>query len=256
VPLPFYIDSGTVQIQASTGRFMDAAGMREEEWNELQRNLEATIPVYDKINRFATLGQVSRWRRMVRRMIPEGRVLEIGCGPGSFAEDLTGRDLVCLDPIPEMLKTAEIRVNEARSSRGESPADFVEGTAENLPFGENSFDAVCTLFSFRDWFDKRLGLEETLRVLKPGAPLVIIEPAKINSIHGFLGHVWMKYWVAAYARIVCGVKDHPWKWLTKTYLEFGTTREYIEMLKQVGFVDVRSKLIFPGMATIWDAKAP
>ena len=99
-------------------------------------------------------------------------------------------------------------------------------------------------------------MQETLRVLKPGAPLVIIEPAKINSIHGFLGHVWMKYWVAAYARIVCGVKDHPWKWLTKTYLEFGTTREYIEMLKQVGFVDVRSKLIFPGMATIWDAKAP
>ncbi len=126
---------------------MDHETIGSEDWDELILNLEATIPVYDKINRFATLGQVSRWRRMVRRMIPEGRVLEIGCGPGSFAEDLTGRDLVCLDPIPEMLKTAEIRVNEARSSRGESPADFVEGTAENLPFGENSFDAVCTLFS-------------------------------------------------------------------------------------------------------------
>ena len=45
---------------------MDAQGMEGEEWDELQRNLMATIPVYDRINRFATLGQVSRWRKMVR----------------------------------------------------------------------------------------------------------------------------------------------------------------------------------------------
>ena len=55
--------------------------MEGEEWDELQRNLMATIPVYDRINRFATLGQVSRWRKMVREKLPQGRVLEIGCGP-------------------------------------------------------------------------------------------------------------------------------------------------------------------------------
>ena len=83
---------------------MDAERIGESDWNELQQNLEATIPVYDKVNRFATLGQVSRWRRMVRERLPSiGRVLEIGCGPGSFAEDFLGADLVCLDPIPEML---------------------------------------------------------------------------------------------------------------------------------------------------------
>ena len=71
---------------------MDAQGMEGEEWDELQRNLMATIPVYDRINRCATLGQVSRWRKMVREKLPQGRVLEIGCGPGSFAEDVVGRD--------------------------------------------------------------------------------------------------------------------------------------------------------------------
>ena len=235
---------------------MDAQGMEDAEWDELQRNLLATIPVYDRINRFATLGQVAKWRRLVREMLPEGRILEVGCGPGSFAEDVIGRELVCLDPIPEMLKSAEERVNEARSSRGEPPAEFVEGTVESLQFEDDSFDAVCALFSFRDWYDKQSGLREVLRVLRPGAPLIIVDPAKINRIHGLLGVLWMKIWVGSYARIVCGTRNHPWKWLTKTYSEFGTTREYVEMLKETGFTEVQSRLIFPGMATIWQARAP
>ena len=65
---------------------MDTETIGEDDWNELQKNLEATIPVYDKINGFATLGQVSKWRRKVRERLPEeGLILEVGCGPGSFA---------------------------------------------------------------------------------------------------------------------------------------------------------------------------
>ena len=113
---------------------MDTETIGKEDWEELQRNLEATIPVYDKVNRVATFGQVTKWRQMVRERLPEeGRVLEVGCGPGSFAEDVEGYDLVCLDPIPEMLRVAEERVNSARSQRGDRPAEFVQGKAEDLP---------------------------------------------------------------------------------------------------------------------------
>ncbi|MDP7388254.1 MAG: class I SAM-dependent methyltransferase [Candidatus Thalassarchaeaceae archaeon] len=236
---------------------MDAEGMGDVDWNELQRNLEATIPVYDKINRFATFRQVDRWRKMVAARLPaDGEILEIGCGPGSFAEILEGRNLTCLDPIQAMLEAAEPRVNAKRRERGDPMAKFVEGTAEKLPFPDNSFDAACTLFSFRDWFDKRAGLSETLRVLRPGGKLVIVDPAKINAVHGWLGHGYMKYWVGGYARWICGVEDHPWKWLTKTYVHFGTTRDYVEMMNEVGFDEVKAKVIFPGMATIWEGLAP
>ena len=235
---------------------MDKERIEEDEWSELQRNLGATIPVYDRINRFATLGQVSKWRRMVREMLPVGRVLEIGCGPGSFAEDVEGGELVCLDPIPEMLRVAEERVNSRRSQRNDSPPEFVEGTAENLPFDDDSFDAVCSIFSFRDWYDKRAGLTESLRVLKPGGPIVIVDPAKVNRVHGWLGLIWMRVWVGTNARLVCGRRDHPWRWLNRTYAGFGTTKDYVRMLEEVGFGDVRAKVIFPGMATIWSARAP
>ena len=232
---------------------MDHTSIGESDWETLQSNLEATIPVYDRINRFATFGQDQRWRKMVQQRLPEqGKILEIGCGPGSFAENLEGRALTCLDPIPAMLSVAEPRVNEKRLSRGYSKATFVEGTAESLPFEDCSFDAVCTLFSFRDWYDKPKGLSEVLRVLKPGGKIVIVDPAKINRIHGLLGYLYMRVWVGSYARIICKQKEHPWKWLTKTYVHFGTTKHYEKMMKETGFKNVKSKLIFPGMATIWE----
>ena len=236
---------------------MDAERIGAEEWNELQRNLEMSIPAYDRINRFATLGQVSKWRRMVQDRLPaKGRILEVGCGPGSFAEEVVGRDLVCLDPIPEMLRSAESRVNPKRTARGDSAVEFVEATAEDLPFDDNSFDAVCSLFSFRDWYDKRAGLSEALRVLKPGGIIVIVDPAKINRLHGVLGWLWMRIWVGTYARLVYSKSDHPWRWLTRTYSSFGTTRDYVRMLEDVGFTDVRAKVVFPGMATIWQGTSP
>ena len=49
---------------------MDTERIGIEDWTELQRNLELTIPVYDRINRFATLGQDKRWREMVRSRLP------------------------------------------------------------------------------------------------------------------------------------------------------------------------------------------
>jgi len=236
---------------------MDAERIGAEEWNELQRNLEMSIPAYDRINRFATLGQVSKWRGMVQDRLPaKGRILEVGCGPGSFAEEVVGRDLVCLDPIPEMLRCAESRVNPKRAARGDSAVEFVEATAEDLPFDDNSFDAVCSLFSFRDWYDKRAGLSEVLRVLKPGGIIVIVDPAKINRLHGVLGWLWMRIWVGTYARLVYSKSDHPWRWLTRTYSGFGTTRDYVRMLEEVGFTDVRAKVVFPGMATIWQGASP
>ena len=182
----------------------------------------------------------------------ERQILEVGCGPGTFAETIPNRDLTCLDPIPAMLAVAEKRVNANR----ENPAKFVEATAEDMPFEDAVFDGVCSLFSFRDWFDKRAGLAEVNRVLKPGGTLVIVDPAKMNRVHGWLGYLWMRVWVGAYARFICRMKDHPWKWLTKTYVHFGTTKTYVRMLKECGFTDVKAKVIFPGMATIWTARRP
>ncbi|MBL6731407.1 MAG: class I SAM-dependent methyltransferase [Candidatus Poseidoniaceae archaeon] len=236
--------------RSATGGY-DPSGIDLDEWEILESQLEESIPNYDRVNRLMTFGQDKAWRKNVREHAEPGMtVLEVGCGPGSFAEDITGVNLTCLDPSPEMLKVAKRRVNSARNSRGESPADYVQAIAEAIPLPDNTYDRVFCLFSFRDFQDKEKGLEEILRVLKPGGQLVICDAGKANWLHGFAGRIWMSTVVQLMARYVTKKKDHPWKGLAKTYSHYGTNRYYRNVMKKVGFQKVQGRLLLPfGMAS-------
>jgi demethylmenaquinone methyltransferase/2-methoxy-6-polyprenyl-1,4-benzoquinol methylase len=193
-----------------------------------------------------TFGQDKRWRRNVRNHASEGmKVLEVGCGPGSFAEDLVGLDVTCLDPSEAMLKVAKKRVDSARLSRGESPATYVQALAEDIPLEDNSFDMVFCLFSFRDFQDKKKGLEEIYRVLKPGGQLVMCDAGKANYLHGLAGRIWMSTVVQLMARWVTKTKDHPWKGLARSYTHYGTNKYYRTMMRDVGFENVSGRLLYP-----------
>ena len=86
-----------------------------------------------------------------------GSVLDIGSGSGLFAEDFVRRGLAVtgLDANPEMLPAARQFVPEA---------DFREGVAEALPFGDGSFDLVFMGLLLHETDDISAALEEAHRV--------------------------------------------------------------------------------------------
>ena len=243
--------------RSSTGGY-DPSGIDLDAWTKLEEQLEESIPHYDKVNRLMTLGQDKVWRKNVRNHAVEGmKILEVGCGPGSFAEDLVGLDVTCLDPSAEMLRVAKKRVDGARKKRGEKPAKYVEAIAESIPLPDDTFDRVFCLFSFRDFQDKKKGLEEIFRVLKPGGQLVICDAGKANWLHGLAGRIWMGSVVQVIARIVTKKKDHPWKGLAKTYSHYGTNGYYRNMMKEVGFENVQGRLLLPfGMSSRFRGHKP
>jgi len=104
---------------------------------------------------------------------------------------------------------------------------------------------VFCLFSFRDFQDKKKGLEEIYRVLKPGGQLVMCDAGKANYLHGLTGRIWMSTVVQLMARWVTKSKDHPWKGLARSYTHYGTNKYYRTMMKDVGFEDVSGRLLYP-----------
>ncbi len=231
--------------RSSTGGY-DPSGIDLEAWTVLEAELEATIPHYDRVNRLMTFGQDRRWRAAVAAHAEPGMsVLEVGCGPGSFAETIRGVELTCLDPSPEMLRVARKRVDASRFANDEPPASYVEALAEFIPLPDATFDRVFCLFSFRDFQDKKKGLEEIFRVLKPGGRLVICDAGKGSWLHGVAGRMWMGTVVQWMARGVTGTRDHPWRGLARSYTHYGTNRYYRRMLREVGFTSVKGRLLWP-----------
>lgn len=101
------------------------------------------------------------------------RVLDVGCGTGYLLRELGGRcpqavELVGVDPAAGMIAAA-------RAAGDDDRLRWVEGTAEELPFAEASFDLVVSTTSFDHWADQQAGLAECARVLVPGGWLVLTD---------------------------------------------------------------------------------
>jgi ubiquinone/menaquinone biosynthesis C-methylase UbiE len=101
----------------------------------------------------------------------EGDVIEIGAGTGlNLARYERASRVVAVEPEASMARQLRGRLHEARV-----PVEVATGRAEALPFPDESFDAAVVTFVLCSVEDPARALAEIWRVLRPGAPLVLLE---------------------------------------------------------------------------------
>lgn len=136
---------------------------------------------------FAMRGQIRELRRKVLDAagIDDGiRLLDVGCGTGTLAVLAarlggSGARVSGIDPAPRQIARAR-----AKARRAGLDIDFRQGVIEDLPFDEESFDAVTSTLMMHHLPDdlKAKGLAEIWRVLEPGGRVVIADFTR--SDHG------------------------------------------------------------------------
>jgi ubiquinone/menaquinone biosynthesis C-methylase UbiE len=99
------------------------------------------------------------------------RVVDVAAGPGTLALLAAEQGLVvdALDFSPLMIAA----LNAALAQRGLTGVEARVGDGMALPYPDAHFDAGFSLFGLMFFPDREAGLRELVRVLKPGAPVVL-----------------------------------------------------------------------------------
>ncbi|MEZ4501304.1 MAG: class I SAM-dependent methyltransferase [Dehalococcoidia bacterium] len=124
--------------------------------------------VYDVFGTMLTRATMPQRRALLEGL--DGRVLEIGCGPGNnFPLYPPGLEVVATDISEPMLERARTAARGARASITVELADV-----EALPFADASFDATVGVWVLCS-IDQPRALRELHRVLRPGGALRLWE---------------------------------------------------------------------------------
>ena len=145
-------------------------GMPDSETARLYANAAQR---YNRLTGLMSFGSGAWYRRRVvtSMNLPRGGVaLDLGAGTGDLALAMQkavgekGR-VLALDASPEML--AEARRRGVRET--------IQGTLQSIPLEDDSVDGIACGYAIRYAEDLDTTLQEIKRVLKPSAPLVILE---------------------------------------------------------------------------------
>lgn len=211
---------------------------------------------YDGLNRVISLGIDVKWRNKVVKIVagtnPE-KILDIATGTGDLAINLnrTGaKQIIGLDISPGMLAVGKEKVTEKKLDQ---TIEMVLGDSENLPFEDNTFDAITVAFGVRNFENLEKGLTEINRVLKPGGTFVVLEtsvPTKFPFKQGY--QLYSRYILPTIGKLFSKDKV-AYKYLSESAAVFPFGEAFNNILKKTGFIRVENKPQTLGVATIYVA---
>lgn len=209
---------------------------------------------YDGLNRVISFGIDIKWRKKVVNLVKEQQpetILDIATGTGDLAINLAETNaskIVGLDISSGML---EIGKEKIKRKNLESKIDMVLGDSENIPFEDNSFDAITVAFGVRNFETLENGLKEILRVLKPNGTFVILETSMPDKTPYRQGYNFYTKNILPLIGSVFSKDRSAYKYLCESASVFPYGEALNNILRKIGFINVKD---FPqtfGVATIY-----
>lgn len=211
---------------------------------------------YDGLNRVISFGIDIKWRNRVVAILKKknpNKILDIATGTGDLAINLvkTGAEqIIGLDISKGMLEVGKKKVAEKGL---DTTIEMIVGDSENLPFDDNTFDAVTVAFGVRNFENLEKGLAEIYRVLKPSGTFVVLEtsvPTKSPFKQG--------YWF--YTKNILPLigkmfsKDRSaYTYLSESAAVFPYGQAFNNILGKIGFIAMENKPQTFGVASIYVA---
>ena len=211
-------------------------------------------PKYDLLNKVLSMGVDKGWRKKMvaelKKLQPD-TLLDIATGTADVAiacmklnpSTITGIDISAL-----MLAEGQIKIEALGYA---NQITLQQADSENLPFADNTFDAITVAFGVRNFQNLDKGLSEMFRVLKPNGKVVILEfsqPEKfpVKQFYTF----YSKYILPLIGQLVSKERA-AYEYLPESVAAFPYGKEFVKILDKNNFVNTKCVSLTFGIASIY-----
>jgi demethylmenaquinone methyltransferase/2-methoxy-6-polyprenyl-1,4-benzoquinol methylase len=211
---------------------------------------------YDVMNHLMTFGRDRAWRRCVVCQVglpAGGRMLDVGAGTGAIAADAVRRggavSAVAADFSFEMMRAG-------RQTRPHHRIRWCAADALDLPFPDDTFDAVTSGYLIRNVTDPIRAFQEQCRVAKPGAPIVCLDtspPGENLARPLVLFH--LKWVIPMLGALIAGQRA-AYTYLPDSTRAFQTSGQLAGTMRSAGLVEIAYRRFMFGTIAVHVGRKP
>jgi demethylmenaquinone methyltransferase/2-methoxy-6-polyprenyl-1,4-benzoquinol methylase len=233
-------------------------GSGESKKQQVARMFDEISGKYDFLNRFLSAGIDVTWRKKMLNTLKPLQpkiMLDVATGTGDVAimaeallkpEKIIGIDISdgMLDLGREKLRTRQLT----------DVITLQNGDSEAINFPDNSFDAVTVAFGVRNFENLEKGLQEILRVLKPGGMLCVLEFSK-PTLPGIeqLYNLYLGILAPEIAKLVSKNKD-AYKYLNNSVRAFPEGKAFTAIMNLSGYKETTCRKLSLGICSLYTGR--
>ena len=209
---------------------------------------------YDLLNRLLSLGIDKQWRKKgiltLKELAPQ-KILDVATGTGDLALEayrlLKPAKILGIDLSKNMIDISRKKVADAGLS---GIIRFERHDCASLQLENDSFDAAVVAFGIRNFERLDKGLQEILRVLRPGGRLTILELSTPK-------HFPVKQGYQIYSELIPLVgwsisrSQAAYRYLPQSISAFPQNAEMAAILIKNGYFNVQYKKLTFGICTLY-----
>lgn len=217
---------------------------------------------YDLLNHLLSLNIDRLWRRFTTRTVPpEPGVPVLDCCTGTadlaLAYDRASRGrspVIGTDFCHEMLRLGHGKVKKAGAS---DRIVLVEGDTQRLPLPSNTFGIVTVAFGLRNVSDTVRGIDEMIRVARPGGKVAILEFSRPRGpLLGRLYLAFFRHVLPKVGQTIAPNQHDAYNYLPSSVLQFPDGQEMLDLLSSRGLNATQHYPLTFGIATLYVGTKP
>lgn len=214
---------------------------------------------YDLANHLLSGGLDFGWRRCLVSAVDRthpSEILDLATGSGDVAFALgrrlpTTARILGMDFCQPMLDQAEVKKTSSGAGRFAN-VTFRQGDALALPFADATFDAITIAFGLRNLSDRKRGLREMRRIMRPGGRLFVLEFSQPDAWFRPLYFFYLKKILPFIAGLVTGDRA-AYDYLNDTITQFPSRAALADEIRAAGFSQVSARALTLGSVALHEA---